>query len=266
MSTRAPAVSGAFYPSDANELGTIVSEDIKRAKNFGKNPLLLVSPHAGFVYSGQTAGYAYKQLENLPKAHYTVVLVGPSHHVGFEGFAFPFDDKFVTPLGEIAVNQDKIHKFLSKNTTILPVFKHDIPHKDEHCLETQLPFLQKSLESFDIIPIVYGKSDYNQLCFIFEQFLADDNTIVVISSDLSHFHDYDTAKSIDASCNKAVIDLSIDELSNGEACGMIGIEAAIKFANTHGLKSELLDYKNSGDTAGDKSRVVGYASYMFYSS
>lgn len=264
MSARIPAVSGAFYPSDADELGKVVGDDINSAKNSHHQPLLLASPHAGFIYSGETAGWAYKQLENLPKTHYTVLLVGPSHRVGFEGFAFPFHDKFLTPLGEIPVNQEKIHKFLAQNTSTLPVFKHDLPHKDEHCLETQLPFLQKSLESFDIIPIVYGKCDYNDLCFIFEQFLLDGDTIVVISSDLSHFYEYDKARQIDDFCNKGVVELDLDVLSNGEACGMIGLKAAVLFAAKYGLKSELLDYRTSGDTAGDKSRVVGYASYMFY--
>jgi len=260
-----PAVNGIFYPDDKVELAKTISDYINQAPSvIDKKPIILASPHAGFIYSGQTAGVSYRQLKNLPKEHHTIVLVGPSHRIGFEGFAFPFSDSFATPLGIISVNQEKIHYFLSKFTPILPVFKHDMPHKDEHCLETQLPFLQQSLDNFDIIPIVYGKSDYNHLSMIFEHFLSYKNTIVVVSTDLSHYHDYETAKIIDNACNDGVAKLDLEQLSNCEACGITGLKAAVEYAKKHNLHSTVLDYKTSGDTAGDKAKVVGYASYMFY--
>ena len=264
MSIRLPAVSGSFYPSDKSELESLVDGYLRGAKLHGGRAQILIAPHAGFVYSGTTAASAYKQLESLPKEHYTVVLVGPSHRVGFEGFALPFSDCFDTPLGSVVVNQEKIHHFLRHFANTFPVFKHDQPHKDEHSLETQLPFLQMSLEYFDIVPIVYGKGDYNHLSVIFEYFMLEKNSIIVISSDLSHFYDYDSAMAIDQHCNDGVLQLNLDELEAGEACGKIGIKAAVKYAKEHGLKSVLLDYRTSGDTAGDKARVVGYASYMLY--
>ena len=264
MNTREAAVSGSFYPSDAKELSHIVIENIDKAESKNITPTIIVSPHAGFIYSGVTAGTAYKQLQNIKDEHYSILLVGPAHTIGFEGFAFPFSNKFATPLGDIIVNQDKIETFMNQFSNILPVFRHDLPHKNEHCLETQLPFLQKSLKSFDIIPIVYGKSDYNDLSSIFEYFLSLKNIIVVVSSDLSHFHDQNNANKIDHYCNDGITELDINKLSNGEACGMIGLKAAVSCALRTNLEPLLLDYRTSGDTAGDKSRVVGYASYVFY--
>ena len=264
MSTREAAFSGSFYSSDPTELSHVVSEDIDRAESINIKPTIIVSPHAGFVFSGVTAGVAYKQLKNLEEKHYTIVLVGPSHRIAFDGFAFPLSNKFTTPLGEICVNQDKIETFLNLYGSKLQVFRHDLPHKDEHCLETQLPFLQKSLKKFDIIPIVYGKCDYNDLCSIFEYFLNTRDTIIIVSSDLSHFYDQENANKIDSYCNDGVLNLDIEKLSCGEACGMTGIKASVSYALKEKLSPLLLDYRTSGDTAGNMSRVVGYASYMFY--
>lgn len=264
MTVREAAVAGMFYSDDPVVLSADVNSYLKQAKNFNKIPQILVSPHAGFIYSGLTAGFSYKQLENIAGEHFTFVLVGPSHRVGFEGFAFPFSDIFRTPLGNVSVNQQKIHTFMSHFSTVLPVFKHDIPHKDEHSLETQLPFLQSVCGSFDIIPIVYGKSDYNHLCAIFEYFLSDTTNKIIISSDLSHYHEYEVALDIDSRCNLGVKKLSLETFEDGEACGKLGIKAAIKYAQLHGLSSVVLDYRTSGDTAGSKEKVVGYASYMFY--
>jgi len=264
MSIRPPVVSGQFYSDDSQELASSVARYISGAKNYGIVPKIIVSPHAGFVYSGPTAGYAYRQLENLEDEEYTVLLVGPSHRVFFEGFSFPQYDSFDTPLGNIAVNQAKIEEFLSTQHGHGEFFRHDKPHSDEHSLETQLPFLQQSLKKFTIIPIVYGKSDYNVLVNVFDYFLADPYTIAVVSTDLSHYHGYEEARMIDKNCNEAVLGLDAKAMQSGEACGMVGVQAAILYAAKNGLSSSVLDYKTSGDTAGDKARVVGYASYMFY--
>jgi MEMO1 family protein len=264
MRSRAPVVSGQFYSQNKEKLSSEVTNYIASAKNFGFTPKIIVSPHAGFVYSGQTAGYAYRQLENLEDKEYTVLLVGPSHRIYFEGFSFPLYDSFETPLGAVKVNQAKISQFLASQGGQEEFFRHDAPHADEHSLETQLPFLQQSMKKFNIIPIVYGKSDYNVLAKVFDYFLGDAYTIAVVSSDLSHYHGYEEAKLIDDRCNQAVASLEAVLMNSGEACGMIGVQAAIVYAKKHGLQSLVLDYKTSGDTAGDKIKVVGYASYMFY--
>jgi MEMO1 family protein len=264
MNSRPPVVSGQFYSANKDELSTVVDKYISTSKNFCFVPKIVVSPHAGFVYSGPTAGYAYRQLENLEDKEYTVLLVGPSHRIYFEGFSFPLYDSFETPLGSIKVNQTKISQFLSSQENQELFFRHDAPHADEHSLETQLPFLQRSMKKFNIIPIVYGKSDYNVLAKVFDYFLADADTIAVVSSDLSHYHGYQEAMQIDKNCNEAVLALDAISIASGEACGMIGVQAAIVYAKKHSLESLVLDYKTSGDTAGDKIKVVGYASYMFY--
>jgi len=257
--TRESAVSGYFYTDDADELRAMVDGYIKGAVSIGSKPQIVVSPHAGFVYSGECAGYAYAQITD--HGFKRVLLVGPSHHVGFEGFAFSNADIWKTPLGDVTTDRTAIEEFLKKSDG--NVFEHPAPHEKEHSLEVQLPFLQRALGEFTLIPVVYGKSDFKELKKIFEYF-KDEETIIVVSSDLSHFYDEAKANAIDAHCTIGVENLDLHEMQECEACGKTGIMAAIEYAKERQLKARLLNYMTSGKSSGDYSRVVGYGSYIFY--
>lgn len=253
------AVAGYFYTDDAEELQRSVDGYIAKAVAIGSRPKIVVSPHAGHVYSGECAGYAYAQLKD--QGFKRVLLVGPSHHVGFEGFAFTDADTWKSPLGEIPIDRTAIARFLEERGG--HSFVHPEPHKLEHSLEVQLPFLQRALGEFTLIPIVYGQADYRELKRIYDYF-ADEETIVVVSSDLSHFYTEAEANAIDSHCNIGVENLDPDELELCEACGKTGIMAAIVYAKDHELRSRVLNYMTSAKHSGDYNRVVGYGSYIFY--
>lgn len=262
MSVRPTAVAGAFYPGDAQTLASMIDGFLAQVEGELLSPKVVVSPHAGFIYSGLTAAYAYRQLQSREIER--ILLVGPSHHVYFEGFAFSGADRWTTPLGEVELDQGDMAAFLKEREEDPAFFLHDQPHEFEHSLEVQVPFLQRSLARFKLVPVCYGKSDYRKLAAVFDHFLADEKTVAVVSSDLSHFHPQAQANRVDAFCNRAVETLDLDAMDHCEACGAIGMKAAIAYAQRQGLKSKVLDYRTSGDTAGDKNRVVGYGSYAFY--
>lgn len=253
------AVAGMFYTDDARELSEMVDGFVAQAPRVEERPVIVVSPHAGLVYSGECAGYAYAQLQD--RGFKRVVLAGPSHYVGFEGFAFSNADSWRTPLGDIPIARRDIETFLERFDG--RVFEHPAPHEREHSLEVQLPFLQRVLGEFELIPIVYGKADYKELERIYEYF-ADEETIIVVSSDLSHFYTEAQANKLDAHCNLGVENLDLHEMDLCEACGKTGIMAAIKYAKDHELRSRVLNYMTSAKNSGDYSRVVGYGSYIFY--
>ncbi len=260
---RKPAVSNLFYPGDKEGLIYMLKTFLDKAPLYNIKPEALVSPHAGYIYSGEVAAVGYKQLLNLDKTkHYDVLLIGPSHYVPFQGLSFGYYEYWETPLGLVKVNTERIKDFIDQNKT-LPITVNTIPHLKEHSLEVQVPFLQMVLKDFSIIPVVYGEIDYRVVEYMIDYF-KDNNTVVIISTDLSHYYPDDVAKSIDKYCNLAVKYLDISYLNKCEACGMIGLKAIIDYAKKVGWKSVILDYKTSGDTAGDKSAVVGYGSYAFY--
>ena len=265
QTVRKPSVSNAFYPGNPYELESMIDYFLEKAPLYNVKPEAVISPHAGYIYSGLTAGHSYKQFLNLDRnKHYKVLLIGPSHFVPFNGISFGYYDYWETPLGKVPVNKQEIEKFVINNQD-LPITLNTLPHVREHSLEVQVPFLQKVLDNFSIIPVVYGQVPYQ----IVEKVIKDikgnnDDVIVVISTDLSHYYPYDTARHIDANCIKAVEELNLAYLKTCEACGKIGIEALIDFANKVGWKSSVLDYRTSGDTAGDKESVVGYLSAVFY--
>ncbi len=260
---RKPAVSNLFYPGDKDSLIYMLKSYLDKAPLYKIKPEALVSPHAGYIYSGEVAAVGYKQLLNLDKnKHYDILLIGPSHYVAFEGVSFGFYEFWETPLGNVPINKERIFEFIRKNRD-LPITTNYLPHIKEHSLEVQVPFLQMVLKDFSLIPVVYGNTDYRLIEYIIDYF-KNNNTIVVISTDLSHYYPDEIAKSIDNYCNLAVKNLDINYLNKCEACGMLGLKAIIDYAKNVGWKSIILDYKTSGDTAGDKSSVVGYGSYAFY--
>ena len=258
MSQRPAAVAGYFYPENPVELSNLLDRLLEDAPEISVRPRIVIAPHAGYIYSGRTAAYAYKSL--IGSGYRRVLLVGPSHHVSFMGFAFSDADGWKTPLGEVPLDQRSVEKFL-KNNPEIPAFLHPQPHEKEHSLEVQVPFLQKTLGEFTLIPLVYGRSEPGDL-----QKILDEETLIVISSDLSHFYDQTKANALDRQCNEAVEQMDPSRFGGCEACGKIGIHAALLYGKVHGLSATMLDYRTSGDVIGDFSSVVGYGSYLLYES
>ena len=259
---REPAVAGTFYPRNKDDLAEDIDRflaDVEPAPV--KNLRGLICPHAGYVYSGPTAGYAYKQLEG--RVVERVIVLAPSHHVAFKGASIPDVDAYRTPLGLVPLSPQAAELIKADLFVCNPLLGVGSPHTREHSLEVQLPFLQRTLEDFTIIPIVFGRVDPEAAAKALAATL-DEKTILVASSDLSHFHPYDTATQLDASCISAICELDIERMEDEEACGKLPILTLMHIARKKGWKAKLLDYRNSGDVTGGKSNVVGYAAIAFF--
>lgn len=256
---RTPAVAGIFYPASSADLDSQLGQYLQNLPpNAETKPKILIVPHAGYMYSAKTAAKAYATLLPWKNSIQNVILVGPSHYVGIKGFALSKDDYFATPLGKIAIN-----KTIESELAAQPGFQYNnAAHAKEHSLEVQLPFLQKTLKNFSIVPIVYGEANPEELAKALEPYLHQKNTLIVISADLSHYYPYNHAKSVDAK-TKDLIAQNVAEVEDHMSCGSVGINAAILLAQKNRLLPKLLDMVNSGDVTGDKSSVVGYASWSF---
>ena len=258
--TRDPAVAGIFYAGDRQQLEAEVahylSADFNRTLT---RPKILIVPHAGFRYSAPVAAQAYLQLKKYSKNIKNVILVGPSHHVAFNGIAASGAAYFKTPLGQIGVNRALIRKLLENNPHI-GVFEQ--AHEKEHSLEVQLPYLQKVLKDFKIVPLVYGQVPPQVLADALRPFLADDGTIIIFSADLSHYYNYEKARELDAETADKIRNKEAD-ISGHMSCGATGINAAVLLAKTEHLRPEMLEMANSGDTSGSRDSVVGYGAWSF---
>jgi hypothetical protein len=252
---RPPAVAGAFYPADRKRLEAEVRRHLAAAEQveLGFPLRALIVPHAGYVYSGPVAGTAYRLLEG--DGHWRrVVLVGPSHYVWFPGLALPAVDALGTPLGEVHVDQGGVDAALE----MWGVSESPEAHAREHSLEVQLPFLQIVLPGVPVVPFVCGDVGPADVADAVDP-LLDEETLLVVSSDLSHYYDVETARRLDAATIDAIERLQPDELGRESACGRIGIQAALYLARRRGYGVQTLDVRNSADTAGPPDRVVGYA-------
>jgi len=263
MSVRPAAVASLFYPGFPPELRAFISGTLNDASaRLPPNlpaPKAIIVPHAGYIYSGSTAGFAYAALK---AARYNrVVLLGPAHRVACYGMALSGDDAFSTPLGEVKLDATARDALLALPEIVI----NDAAHAQEHALEVQLPFLQTVLGDFTLLPICIGSVQQDTVSSIIGSLWGDDKTLFVISSDLSHFHPYAEAKKLDMHSIETVLQLR-GHLSHEQACGATGINALLPLVKRFGLTPKLLDYRNSGDTAGDKDRVVGYASIAFFES
>jgi AmmeMemoRadiSam system protein B/AmmeMemoRadiSam system protein A len=262
---RKPAYAGSFYPAGKSELNNEISELTTKAKRTSfripanKSLKALILPHAGYVYSGYTASHASLVLSENQFSK--VILTGPDHRIGFSNCALTDADSYQTPIGPV-----KIHKDAAK-LRLQPDLFRSIPASDtnEHSLEVVLPFLQTYLKKFEVIPIVIGSGDYNKFANTIEP-LIDENTLLVASSDLSHYLPYDEAVSRDKETINAILDLEKEKLIKLEnsACGKMPILIVMSLAGKYKWKPVLIHYSNSGDTAGERSRVVGYAAVAFY--
>jgi hypothetical protein len=265
---RPPAVASMFYPGGAAELRNAVQnylsnagteEDVPKLKK-GETAELrtLIVPHAGYIYSGKIAASAYRLLEQNKNRFKRVLLLGPAHRVWLQGAAFPEADAFETPLGEITLDKELIEKILAEFSWISV---SDKAHAEEHCLEVQLPFLQETLGEFKLLPLVVGDAKTELLAALIQQFSEDTETLIVISTDLSHFHDYQTAREIDARTANAIELLEQNRISTEDACGAYPLNGALLAASQNQWNVHRLGLCNSGDTAGDRGRVVGYGAW-----
>jgi len=260
--TRPAVVAGKFYPGApsvlAADVRAFVANAAARDRGNAALPKALIVPHAGYVYSGAVAGSAYVRLAAGRGTIRRVVLLGPTHRVPVRGLALPAARSFATPLGEIEVDREAAAAALS-----LPcVCESDAAHAFEHSLEVQLPFLQQALGEFTIVPFAVGDATPREVADVIGLLWGGPETLIVVSSDLSHYHGYAEARAIDRVTADAVLALS-PTLDHEQACGATPINGLLLCARERGMRPELLDLRNSGDTAGDKSRVVGYASFAF---
>jgi len=265
---RPPAVASMFYPGGATELRKAVQnylsnagteEDVSQLKKEEIAELrTLIVPHAGYIYSGKIAASAYRLLEQNQNRFKRVLLLGPAHRVWLEGAAFPEADAFQTPLGEIALDKELIENIVAEFSWISV---SDKAHAEEHCLEVQLPFLQETLGEFKLLPLVVGDAKTELLAALIHQFSEDHETLIVISTDLSHFHDYQTARGIDARTANAIELLEQNRISTEDACGAYPLRGALLAASQNQWNVHRLGLCNSGDTAGDRGRVVGYGAW-----
>lgn len=256
---RPPAVAGLFYPDEADELRRQIDGFLAATAQAAlPAPKAVISPHAGYLYSGQTAAHAFRALglRNSPPSR--VVVIGPCHRVPLSGIALPSASFFATPLGEIELDRDTFETLAEQPE----VSVDDTAHAQEHSLEVQLPFLQVLFgEHFRLLPLVVGDSTTEAVAQVLEKVWGDDETVIVVSSDLSHYHSYKTAQAMDTGTVARI--LARLPIEYGDACGALPINALLAQARRKALRPRLLDMRNSGDTAGDKTRVVGYAAFGF---
>lgn len=256
---RQPAVAGTFYPGTPRQL-----EHAVRAYLDGVGvadepaPKAVIAPHAGYVYSGPVAASAYARLAARRNEVERVVLLGPAHRVPVRGLAVPEADAFATPLGVVPLDREALDRALG-----LPqVVPFDMAHVAEHSLEVHLPFLQLCFESFRLAPFVVGDAAPEEVAEVIELLWGGPETLLVVSSDLSHYHDYATARRMDAETSRAIERLDGKAIGYDDACGRIPVQGLLLAARRRGLHARAVDVRNSGDTAGPRDSVVGYGSYV----
>ena len=258
---RPAAVAGSFYPGDAASLAAEIASylaDAPPAARLARAPKAIIAPHAGYMYSGPIAGSIYARLAPLRGQVKRVVLAGPAHRVYVNGAAIPSTHAFDSPLGPVALDTEALGR-LQK----LPFVEvSDRAHALEHSLEVHLPFLQAVLGEFKLVPIVVGDASPEEAAQLLDALWGGPETLIVVSSDLSHYHPYDVARACDRRTADAVLRLE-PRLVPEEACGAAPINGLLAAARRRQLSPELVDLRNSGDTAGDRNRVVGYAAFAF---
>ncbi|MFA6052639.1 MAG: AmmeMemoRadiSam system protein B [Methylobacter sp.] len=255
---RQPAVAGSFYPADPQQLHSMLTQYLNDAETNKKVPKAIIAPHAGYIYSGPIAATAYARLKKARDRITRVVLIGPSHRVAFRGLAVSRAETFTTPLGPILVDQKAVETIVQ-----LPFVEYiEQAHTYEHSLEVHLPFLQEMLGDFKIVPIVAGDASPEQVSQVLAALWGGDETLIVISSDLSHYHAYATAQQLDKATSLAIENLQYEELAPESACGKVPVSGLLRLAREKSLSVKTIDLRNSGDTAGDRDSVVGYGAYV----
>jgi MEMO1 family protein len=258
--TRPPAVAGLFYPGDPVRLQTLVLDLLGEGEASSEvMPKALIAPHAGYVYSGRVAGAAFAKLRQSAQTITRVVLIGPAHYIYVGGIAAPSVDAFETPLGRVPVDTGAC----SEIGRLEFVTQTDAPHAPEHALEVELPFLQTVLSSFQVVPLVVGDAAPQDVAQLLRQLWGGPETLIVVSSDLSHYHSYETAQSLDLATAEAIERGDWVSLGSSQACGWVAVAGLLMETRRRGLEAARLLLCNSGDTAGSRDRVVGYGAWMF---
>jgi AmmeMemoRadiSam system protein B len=256
-SIRKAAMAGTFYPEDGAELHHALQRYLKDGHGAGSPPKAIIAPHAGYIYSGPVAGSAFKAWTDIRGKVDCVVLVGPSHRVVFKGIALPDADFFATPLGLLPVDKDACEKLRS-----LPFVRiYNAAHIHEHSVETHLPFIQETLGETPIVPLVVGDADPREVAQLIDTFWERPGVVFSISSDLSHYLTYDEARRVDADTTAAIEHNQCNRIGPDRACGWLPILGLLHVIKRRGKHARALDVRNSGDTAGDRYRVVGYGAY-----
>jgi len=252
-------VAGSFYPADPHELRRLLERYLHAAPADATAPRAMIAPHAGYVFSGPVAASGYARLLRSGHHYRRIVLLGPAHRVAFRGLAATSASAFATPLGNVAVDREAIEAI----TDLPQVQVLDEAHRLEHSLEVHLPFLQLTLDDFSVVPLVVGDASAEEVCEVIEALWSGPDTLVIVSSDLSHYHDYETATRLDSETTRQIEALDHQGIAFDQACGRNPVSGLLLFAQRHGLKATTLDQRNSGDTAGPRDQVVGYGTYVF---
>lgn len=224
-----------------------------------QNPKAVIAPHAGYLFSGPIAASAFRPWVEEPRSIRRIVLLGPSHYVDFPGIAFPRATGFATPLGTARIDSDAVEELRSLRL----IHEFHPAHEEEHCLEVELPFLQQMIPDFTIVPLVIGETTDEEVREVVDVLWGGDETRFVLSSDLSHYHNYETACRIDRASAAAIEGLRPEQVSSNDACGHFAIRGFLIAAKQRGLSVRTLDLRNSGDTAGTRDYVVGYGAFAF---
>jgi len=257
---RPAAVAGQFYPDNPAELRRMTEGFLREVKRTeAPVPKAIIAPHAGYIYSGPIAASAYARFAAARESIKRVVIIGPSHRVPFDGLATTSAEIWATPLGAIPVDTAAVRELRPlPHVSVL-----DEAHAHEHSLEVHLPFLQIVLADFKIVPMVVGDASDQQVSEVLEKLWGGPETLIVISSDLSHYQDYETANRMDRATAKAVEKLRPEDIGEEQACGRIPMRGLLRAARSHGLRVRTVDLRNSGDTVGPRSEVVGYGAWAF---
>lgn len=262
LSIRMPAVSGLFYTSDTTILkGEVETFLDDAARHYDTllpfTPKALIVPHAGYIYSGAFAAAAYNLVASNA-AISRVVLLGPSHRVPLRGMALPSSDVFRTPLGDVTIDKCGINQLVKLSNVNID----DEAHLHEHSLEVQIPFLQVVLNNFEVLPVVVGETPAHEVAELLTDVWGGDETLIIVSSDLSHYHCYSDAARIDRDTSKEILSLST-QIHGEQACGCYSVNGLLYEVKRRGLDAKEIVVANSGDTAGGRERVVGYGAYVF---
>lgn len=260
VAIRPPAVAGSFYPATASELRSTIAHYLQLAHVTGPMPKALIAPHAAYIYSGSVAASAYAHLQQARGSVKRIILLGPAHWVAFKGLAGSSADAFATPLGLAPVDRPARARALA-----LPQVRIlDEAHAQEHSLEVHLPFLQELLGDFTFLPLVVGAAAPEVVSEVLRALWNGPETLIVVSSDLSHYYDYHTARRLDQATSDAIEALRPQDIGPEQACGRHPINGLLSTARQYALRAKTVDLRNSGDTAGPRDGVVGYGAYIFF--
>lgn len=257
--TRKPAVAGLFYPSEARALHAQLANLLAAAPLSAPVPKAIIAPHAGYIYSGPVAASAYARLAPARTLIQRVVLLGPAHRVALRGLALPGVTGMETPLGILHVDQESVAAI----SQLPQVQVLDAAHANEHSLEVHLPFIQEVLGSVQLVPLVVGDASPAEVSEVLERLWGGPETLIVVSSDLSHYLDYASAQRRDRATSRAIEQLRHEDIDYDDACGRVPVSGLLHAARNRGLAATTIDLRNSGDTAGTRDHVVGYGAYVF---